>query len=121
MDKGPFARRTPSRTSRTSRTSRARQSDGGLGPRLPLACLAVFLVVVPFAVLLALVDARWTPLRHLDDDTILDTHSYVLRHPALEGPLRATAVITHPWVFRGIVLLLAVWLALRGRWRLAAW
>jgi membrane-associated phospholipid phosphatase len=98
-----------------------RRPDGGLGLRLALACLAVFLVAAPFTVLLALVDARWVPLRHLDDDASLDTHSFVVRHPALEGPLRATAVITHPWVFRVFVLLLAVWAAVRGRWRLAVW
>lgn len=96
---------------------------GALGrhPRLFLACLALFLVAVPFAGLLALVDARWAPLRHLDDVTTRDTHSYVWQHPALRGPLRATASLTHPWVFRVIVILLAVWQVLRGAWWAAVW
>lgn len=81
--------------------------------------LASFLVA--FGVLLALVDARWLPLRDLDDDASHTTHAFVVRHPALEGPLRATAVITHPWVFRALVLLLTVWSAVRGRRRLAVW
>jgi undecaprenyl-diphosphatase len=98
-----------------------RHPDGGLGLRLFLACLALFLVVVPFAVLLALVDARWVPLRHLDDAAAHDAHSYVRHHPALLEPLRATAYLLHPWVFRVIVVLLAVWLAIRGARRLAAW
>lgn len=91
----------------------ARRGNGGLVPP------ALFLVA--FGVLLALVDVRWPPLRHLDDDASLDAHAFVLRHPALEGPLRETAVLTHPWVFRVLVLLLAVWAAVRGRRRLAAW
>jgi membrane-associated phospholipid phosphatase len=95
--------------------------DGRLGLRLTLACAAVFLVAVPFVVLLALVNARWAPLRHLDDAATADTHSFVLRHQALVGPLRATAYVFHPWVFRVIVLALAAWLFYRGARRLALW
>lgn len=97
------------------------RSCSGIGVRAALGCLALFLVAVPFAVLLALVDARWVPLRHLDDATTLDTNSYVRHHPALLGPLRDTAYLTHPWVFRVIVVLLAVALIVRGRWRPAVW
>jgi membrane-associated phospholipid phosphatase len=92
----------------------------GLSRRLIPVCVAVFLVVVPFGVLLGLVDAHWAPLRHLDDDASRATHTYVIRHPELEGPLRATAVITHPWTFRLVVLVLVVWLAARDR-RRAVW
>lgn len=98
-----------------------RHPDGWFGLRLLLACLTFFLVAVPFAVLLALVDARWMPLRHLDDSATLDTNSYVWDHPALRGPLRGTSYLTHPWVFRVIVALLAVWLILHRAWRRAAW
>lgn len=95
--------------------------DGRLGLRLTLACAAVFLVAVPVVVLLALVNARWAPLRHLDDGATADTHSFVLRHRALVGPLRATAYVFHPWVFRVIALALAAWLFYRGARRLALW
>ncbi|GAA4630727.1 phosphatase PAP2 family protein [Actinoallomurus vinaceus] len=95
--------------------------DGRLGLRLTLACAAVFLIAVPFVVLLALVNARWAPLRHLDDVATVDTNTFVLRHRALAGPLRATAYVFHPWVFRVIVLALAAWLLFRGARRLAAW
>jgi undecaprenyl-diphosphatase len=98
-----------------------RHPDGGLGLRLVLACLAVFLVAGPFAVLLALVDVRWTPLRHLDDAASHDANSLVREHPASEAPLRATSYLLHPWVFRAVVVVLAVWLALRGARRLAVW
>jgi undecaprenyl-diphosphatase len=98
-----------------------RHPDGGLGLRLVLAFLAVFLVAGPFAVLLALVDARWTPLRQLDDAASHDANSLVRDHPATEAPLRATTYLLHPWVFRAVVVALAVWLALRGARRLAVW
>lgn len=94
-----------------------RHPDGGLGLSLALVCVAVLAV----GVLLALVDARWAPLRHLDDVATRDTHSYVRRHPALVGPLRATAYVFHPLVFRVIVLLLAAWLLHRGARRTAIW
>lgn len=72
-------------------------------------------------VLLVLVDARWTPLRHLDDAATRETNAYMWRHPALVGPLRATAYVSHPWVFRTIVLVLALGAARRGRSRMAVW
>jgi membrane-associated phospholipid phosphatase len=72
-------------------------------------------------VLLALVEARWTPLRHLDDVTVREAHAWVLRHPALVGALRATAYVLHPWVFRAVVLALSWWAVRRGERRMAAW
>lgn len=73
------------------------------------------------AVLLALVEARWTPLRHLDHAATRETNASMLRHPTLAGPLRATAYVFHPWVFRAVVLALAWWTARRGARRVAAW
>ncbi|MCO5973823.1 phosphatase PAP2 family protein [Actinoallomurus soli] len=102
-------------------TYRRFSPDGRLGLRLTLACAAVLLVAVPFVVLLALVNAHWAPLRHLDDTATLHTHGFVLRHRALVGPLRATAYVFHPWVFRIVLLALAAWLLYRGARRLAAW
>jgi undecaprenyl-diphosphatase len=96
-------------------------ADGRLGLRLTLACAAVFVLAVPFVVLLALVNAHWPPLRHLDDTASIHTHGFVIRHRALVGPLRATAYVFHPWVFRVILLALAAWLLYRGARRLAVW
>lgn len=109
MNSGSFARWT------------RRHPDDGLGLRLFLGCLAVFLLAVPFTVLLVLVEAHWVPLRHLDDAATRDSGGYVHDHPALVGPLRASAYFLHPWVFRVTVLLLAIRLAVRGRRRLAVW
>jgi undecaprenyl-diphosphatase len=98
-----------------------RHPDGGLGLRLVLSCLAVFLVAVPFAGLLALVDTRWGPLRRLDEDSTTHANSWVLRHHGLISPLKATSYIFHAWVFRLVVVALAAWLVAQGARRLAAW
>ncbi|MCW2885560.1 MAG: PA-phosphatase [Streptosporangiaceae bacterium] len=92
-----------------------------LGMRLTLASVAVFIVAVPFTALLALVDTEWGPLRRLDDSTTTSVNSYVLHHHGLVGPLRASSYILHPWLFRGVILVMAGWLAYRGARRLALW
>jgi undecaprenyl-diphosphatase len=102
-------------------TGRRFGTDGRLGLRLTLACLAVFLMAVPFAGLFALVDTRWAPLRRLDDSMTRDLNSYALHHRVLVHPLQATSYIFHAWVFRVVVAALAVWLIYRGARRLAAW
>jgi membrane-associated phospholipid phosphatase len=91
------------------------------GPRAILAGLAVLIVVVPFAALLALVETRWAPLRHLDVATANAADSLTLRHRALIGALRASSYVLHPWVFRALVVALAIWAARRGARWFAAW
>ncbi len=98
-----------------------RHPDGGLGLRLALASLAVFLVAVPFTGLAALVDTKWGPLRRLDEHTTRTANSWVLHHRGLIPPLRATSYIFHAWVFRIVVTALAGWLLWQGARRLAAW
>jgi membrane-associated phospholipid phosphatase len=98
-----------------------RHPDGGLGLRLGLSCLAVFLVAVPFTGLAALVDTRWGPLRRLDTNTTWHANSWVLHHRGLIDPLRATSYVFHAWVFRLVVTALAGWLVYQGARRLAAW
>jgi membrane-associated phospholipid phosphatase len=99
----------------------SRHPDGGLGLRLVLSCLAVFLVAVPFTALVAMVDTRWGPLRRLDTNTTRHANSWVLHHHGLINPLRATSYIFHAWVFRLVVAALAGWLVYQGARRLAAW
>jgi undecaprenyl-diphosphatase len=92
-----------------------------LSLRLALAALAVFLVLVPFTALLALVDTKWGPLARLDDRTTRDLNGYVLDHRQFVHPLQATSYIFHAWVFRGIALALAAWAFRRGARRMALW
>ncbi|MCW2865455.1 MAG: PA-phosphatase [Actinoallomurus sp.] len=98
-----------------------RHPDGGLGLRLALSCLALFLVALPFTGLVVLVDTRWGPLRRLDMDSTTHANAWVLRHRGLIAPLRATSYIFHAWVFRLVVVALAAWLVAQGARRLAAW
>ncbi|MGH3378533.1 MAG: phosphatase PAP2 family protein [Actinoallomurus sp.] len=109
MDKGSLARWT------------RRHPDGNLSLRLVLACLAVFIVTVPFTGLAALVDTKWGPLRRLDEHATLRANAWVLHHHGLVDPLRATSYLFHAWVFRVIVVALAGWLFYQGARRLAAW
>ena len=89
--------------------------------RLVLAAVAVFLVLVPFTALLALVDTKWGPLARIDDHATRDLNGYVLHHRQLVPPLQATSYVFHAWVFRGLVLALAAWAFLRGARRMALW
>lgn len=92
-----------------------------LGLRLTLAGLAIFLVTVPFAGVLALVDVGWGPLRSLDEGATKSLNAYALEHRTLIRPLQATSYIFHAWVFRVVVIALAAWLFIRkARW-LATW
>jgi len=92
-----------------------------LSLRLLLAALAIFLVLVPFTVLLALVDTKWGPLARLDDHTTRSVNGYVLRHRQFVHPLQATSYIFHAWVFRGAAVVLAAWAFWRGARRMALW
>ncbi|HEV7933922.1 MAG TPA: phosphatase PAP2 family protein [Actinomadura sp.] len=91
------------------------------GRRPALACLAAFLLAVPFTGLMVLVLTRWEPLRALDDDTTHALHRYVLGHRGLVRPLQAISSIFHPWVFRVVIACLAGLLFARGARRLALW
>jgi membrane-associated phospholipid phosphatase len=91
------------------------------GLRLMVASLAAFLLAVPFAGLLALVDTHWRPLEELDKDTTTSLNNYVLDHRVFVRPLQATSYVFHAWVFRSIIVVLVVWLVYRGARRLAAW
>jgi undecaprenyl-diphosphatase len=98
-----------------------RHPDGSLSLRLVLACLAVFVIAVPFTALAALVDTKWGPLSRLDQSTTRQANDWVRHHHGLIDPLRATSYVFHAWVFRVIVVGLAIWLFYQGARRLAAW
>jgi membrane-associated phospholipid phosphatase len=114
-------RTSNTRTSRHSWLDRRLNPDQRLGLRLTLAALASFLVLVPFAGLLALVETEWGPLERLDEDSTRTLNEYVLEHRVFVRPLQATSYIFHAWVFRLIITGLAVWLFYRGARRLAVW
>lgn len=51
------------------------------GARTVLAAVALFLVAVPFGLLLLLVKDKWRPLLRVDNGTSSDLHRYAVDHP----------------------------------------
>lgn len=74
-----------------------------------------------FLVLAVLVAASWAPLVRLDEQVALGLHGRVLADPALVTALAWVSTVLAPWPWRGAVLVLAGWLALRGERRLGGW
>jgi membrane-associated phospholipid phosphatase len=95
--------------------------DRRFGLRLTLALLAVLVIGVPFLLLLLLVRAKWAPLLRLDHGVAADLHRVALRSPALVRSLEVVSTMFDPNVFRVSATVLAGWLLLRHRPRLASW
>lgn len=95
--------------------------DRRLGLRLTLASIAVVLVLVPFTLLLVLVENSFGPLNRLDEDVAGSLHAYALAHPGWVWFLRIWTDVFGPGTWRVLVGLAAVWLVYRRAPRLAAW
>jgi membrane-associated phospholipid phosphatase len=93
----------------------------GLGGRLLLGGLAALLVAVPFTLLALLVLGKWEPLARLDADVADRLNEVALSHAGLVSFFDVVAVAFDPWVFRVLVLGVAVWLWRREAERLALW
>jgi membrane-associated phospholipid phosphatase len=86
-----------------------------------LGSLVALVVAIPFTLLLVLVTSEWEPLERLDRDVADDLHQEVLGNDTIEDVLEFSSTATSPWVFRVVVIAVAVWLWSRGLRRLAAW
>ncbi|MFG2819623.1 phosphatase PAP2 family protein [Kitasatospora sp. NPDC048365] len=99
-----------------------RAADLRLGKRLAAATAAFVVAAVPAGVLLALVEAKWSPLRTFDSGAAVQLHAVVLRHPGL---LRVLDVLSNrvwdPVTMRAAVAAAVLWLLWRRAWRLAGW
>lgn len=93
--------------------------DQRLGLRLTLGFVGVFVFVVPFLLLLLLVEDRWAPLRHLDHGAAADLNNAVYGHPAVIDALKAVSLVFGPTTFRIIGVALTIFLLVRRRVRLA--
>lgn len=105
--------------SNTQRFPRAGGSAARYSARAVLGAGAVILVAVPFALLLVLVEDKWSPLAGADQGARDDLHRYALTHPGFVAVMRflSDSGSAHTWV---IVLALVVgWLLWRRLWRLA--
>jgi membrane-associated phospholipid phosphatase len=101
--------------------SPGRQPQRGLGGRLALGGLATLAVAVPFTLLALLVLGNWSPLARLDADVADSLNSVARSRPWLVDTLRVLAGVLSPWVFRAVVVGVALWLWTRGARRLALW
>jgi undecaprenyl-diphosphatase len=98
-----------------------REPKHGLLGRLALGGGVAVLVAVPFTLLMLLVESEWEPLENLDRSVANSLNSTARGNSGLVHALDAGAVALDPWVFRLLVLGVAVWLWRRGAHRLAAW
>jgi undecaprenyl-diphosphatase len=92
-----------------------------LGLRLTLASAAVVLVLVPFTLLLVLVETSFGPLNRLDESAANTLHAYAVAHPTWVTFLEIWTNVFGPNTWRVLVVLAAAWLVYRRAPRLAAW
>ncbi|MET8157859.1 phosphatase PAP2 family protein [Sphaerisporangium sp. NPDC005289] len=100
---------------------RRMDKDARLGLRLSLASGALFLVLVPFTLLLVLVKTSFGPLNRLDEGAANSLHAYAVDHPAWVSFLRLWTDVFGPGPWRIVVGAAAVWLVYKRAPRLAAW
>jgi undecaprenyl-diphosphatase len=92
-----------------------------LGPRLTTASALAFLVLVPFALIAALVAGGWTPLHELDRTVTDSLHNWALVHPHWTEANVWWTNIFAPFPLRAAALVLVIWLLRRRAKRLALW
>jgi undecaprenyl-diphosphatase len=95
--------------------------DQWYGLRLTLTLVAAVLLGVPFLILVLAVQRAWPPLLRLDRSVADSLHSLAVRSRLLVHLLDWISTIFAPIVFRVAATLLAGWLFLRRRPRLAIW
>ena len=93
----------------------------GLVARLGLGAGIAALVAIPFTLLVVLVESEWEPLERLDRSVADTLNSLARADSSLVDGLEVGADLFDPWVFRGLVVGVAVWLWIRGARRLATW
>ena len=79
------------------------------------------MVSIPFTLLMLLVLSEWEPLARLDRGVADGLNETARGDALLVDALRFGAVALDPWVFRVVVVAVAVWLWRQGARRLALW
>lgn len=95
--------------------------DGSLGLRLTVAAAASFGMLIPFALLAALVRGSWGPLHRWDSAVTNTLHSFALGHPGWVRAMTVWSLLASPTAMRIATLALLGWLLRRGARRLAWW
>ncbi|MFF5084824.1 phosphatase PAP2 family protein [Actinoplanes sp. NPDC000266] len=98
-----------------------RDQEHALEVRLAVAAVGAVVLLVPFAVIAAMVvgDVDW--LHALDQDVSTAVHDVALGHPAWVDFMAGWCLAFDPWVWRLGVLALVIWLVRRGSRPLAWW
>jgi membrane-associated phospholipid phosphatase len=96
-------------------------ADRSLGPRLAVAAVLAVLLLVPFALLWALVAGSWAPLHAIDAAVTNGLHGFAVAHPAWVDAMAAWSYAFDPNVWRLGALILVIWLIRRGARPVAWW
>jgi undecaprenyl-diphosphatase len=89
------------------------------GVRTVLIAVALFLVAVPFALLLFLVEDKWPPLGGLDAGARDRLYSYAFGHPGFVTAMKIISTIGSTPVYTALFAVVAGWLLWRHQRRLA--
>ncbi|WP_328476577.1 phosphatase PAP2 family protein [Actinoplanes sp. NBC_00393] len=89
--------------------------------RTTAAVAAAAILLVPFALIAALVAGQYTPLHDLDARITDRLHQVALDHPGWAGAMEWWSLIFHPTTWRIAAALLAIWLWRRHARPLAVW
>jgi undecaprenyl-diphosphatase len=92
-----------------------------LGLRLTTAAALAVLVLVPFALIAALVSGGWAPLHDLDEAVMTGLHSWALEHPRWTTAGIWWTNVFAPFPLRAAALVLVIWLLRRQAKDLALW
>ena len=100
---------------------REREQEYGLEVRLAAAAAGAVALLVPFAVIAALVVGNVDWLHRIDEDVSVAVHGFSAAHPALVDFMWAWCLVFDPWTWRVAALGLVIWLVRRGARSLAWW
>ena len=93
----------------------------GLGVRLAVAAGGAVLLLVPFALIAALLIGHAGGLRSLDEAVTADLHGFAVGHPGWVRFLTWWSLVFHPNVIRAATAVLVLWLLRRGARQVALW
>lgn len=91
------------------------------GARQVLLAAALLLAMVPFALVLLLVEDNWGPLASADFAARDQLHQYALSSPAFVGVMRTASDAGPALAWQIVTALVALWLLVRRLWRLSVY
>ncbi|MBL7262148.1 phosphatase PAP2 family protein [Paractinoplanes lichenicola] len=98
-----------------------RDQEHALEARLAVAAAGAVVLLVPFAVIAALIVGNVDWLHTLDHDVSVPVHDFSLAHPAWASFMWWWCLVFDPWTWRAAALALVIWLVRRGARPVAWW